>query len=390
MDTAIVIGGGQAGLGTAFALRNQGFCPVVLEAGPEPVGSWPHYYDSLVVFTPARFFSLPGMPFPGAPGHFPARDEVVAYLRQYASRLDCEIRTGARVVSVVADRDGYAVTTADGTRLHGAVVVAASGCFGNPHRPGLPGLADWTGRVLHSCEYRTPEPFAGQRVVVVGSGTSAVQIAVELSGGARTSIASRRPIRFTRPRDFDPREYVWRTFEQIGRIPVGPLLPSAAVSFFRAVPDSSGAQRRAVEQGRPDRRPLFSGAEGRELIWPDGTREQVDTVVLCTGYLPALEYLRPLGALTPDGRPRQRHGLSTSHPGLAYVGVEGQHTLLSAALHGVGTDARHIARGLRAHIVRGEPALRRPAVRDGTAGRPRFSPPPGDPEPSVPRTRRSR
>ncbi|GLF94647.1 flavin-containing monooxygenase [Streptomyces yaizuensis] len=356
MDTAIIIGGGQGGLGTAFALRNQGFRPLVLEAGTEPVGSWPHYYDSLVAFTPVCFFSLPGLPFPGDPSHFPARDEVVAYLRRYASLLDCEIRTGTRVLSVVADPDGYVVTTEDGTRLHAPVVVAATGTFGHPHRPAL-GLGRYTGTVLHSCGYRSPEPFAGQRVVVVGSGTSAVQIARELSGTARTTIASRRPIRFGSTRFRADSARYWRFFGMVGRLPVGPALPR--LSELRLVVDYSGAQRRAVEEGRPDRRPMFTGGEGRELRWSDGTREMVDAVVLATGYRPALEYLRPLGALRADGTPRQRHGLSTSHPGLAYIGVEGQHTLFSDALNGVGPDARHIARALRRRVARREPALRR-------------------------------
>ncbi|MER5768529.1 flavin-containing monooxygenase [Streptomyces sp. NPDC001985] len=362
MDTAIVIGGGQGGLAAAHALRNQGFRPVVLEAGAEPVGSWPHYYDSLTAFTPLRFSSLPGMPFPGPPRHFPVRDEVVAYLRRYASRLDAEIRTGQRVTSVVADRDGYVVETADGTRLHSAVVVAATGNFGNPHRPELPGLDAFTGQVLHSAEYRAPAPFAGRRVVVVGSGTSAVQIACELAGHARTSLASRRPVNFSSWMFKAEREPVWRMMEAVGRLPVGPWLPSTV--GHNVVPDHDGSHRAAFDRGLLDRRPLFTGADGSELRWSDGTREQVDTVVLGTGYRPALDCLRPLGALRRDGSPRQRHGLSTSHPGLAYIGVEGQHTLLSNALHGMGTDADHIARALRRYVAGNRPGLlSRPRVR---------------------------
>ncbi|MFF8954214.1 flavin-containing monooxygenase [Streptomyces sp. NPDC014894] len=354
-DTAIVIGGGQSGLGAAYALRNQGFAPIVLEAGEEPVGSWPHYYDSLTAFTPLRIFSLPGMPFPGDPGHFPARDEVVAYLRRYASRLDCDIRTGQRVVSVVADRRGYVAETADGSRFHGTVAVAATGNFQNPHRPELPGLADFTGRVIHSSEYRAPGPFAGQRVVVVGSGTSAVQIAYELSGHAHSSIASRRPLNFSTWKLGPTREPVWKMVDAVCRLPIAPLLPP--LSKYNHIPDFDGVYRTAFDRGRPERREMFTGAEGGELLWADGTRERVDTIVLGTGYRPALEYLRPLGALRPDGTPRQRHGLSTSHPGLAYLGIEGQHTLFSNALYGVGTDAAHIARSLRRRVAGSRPAL---------------------------------
>lgn len=360
MDTAIVIGGGQSGLSAAFALRNQGFRPVVLEAGAEPVGSWPRYYDSLRMFTPARFSRLPGMPFPGPATHYPARDEVVDYLRSYAARLDCEIRTGHRVRSVLADRDGHIVETTDGARLHAPVVVAATGNFDRPHRPAIPGLESFTGTVLHSSEYRSPAPFAGQRVVVVGGGSSAVQIAIELAGHTRTTLATRGRIGFTNQLFLPDGDFWWRATDAVLGLPVGPLLSSSQP--FNVVPDYNGAYRAAIKRGEPDHRPMFAGAAGPELLWADGRRESVDTIILGTGYRPALEYLRPIGALDRAGLPRQRHGLSTVHPGLAYVGVDGQHTLLSNALHGVGRDAAHIARRLRRRIARTAPALRRAAA----------------------------
>lgn len=353
MDTAIVIGGGQAGLGTAFALRNQGFRPVILEAGAEPVGSWPRYYDSLTTFTPARISALPGMPFPGTPQHFPVRDQVVGYLRRYAARLDCEIRTGQRVSSVVADREGYRVQTEDEAVERARVVVAASGSFDNPHRPDLPGLDTFEGKVLHSCEYRSPGAFAGQRIVVVGSGSSALQIACELAGHASTTLASRRPPKVT-DHWLPESELLWKGTEVVCRLPLGPLVPYGRLASI--VPDVTGALREALAKGEPDRRELFTGASGSELRWPDGSAEHVDTVILATGYRPALEYLRPLGALDRVGVARQRFGLSTTHPGLAFMGIEGQHTFFSNAIHGVGHDARLIARRLRQQVARAEPA----------------------------------
>lgn len=118
---ALVIGGGQAGLATAHALRTAGTAPVVLEAGEEPVGLWPSYYDSLTLFSPARYSALPGMAFPGDPDHYPHRDEVIDYLRRYAKNLadefDIDIRTGDRVETVHADRTGFRVRVADGTEV---------------------------------------------------------------------------------------------------------------------------------------------------------------------------------------------------------------------------------------------------------------------------------
>lgn len=108
--------------------------PVLLEAADRPAWSWPHYYDSLTLFSPARYSSLPGMPFGGDPDRYPHRDEVVDYLTAYAARLDAGIRTGARVAEVSAEGEGFGITLQDGSRLAARAVVAASGTFGNPYR----------------------------------------------------------------------------------------------------------------------------------------------------------------------------------------------------------------------------------------------------------------
>ncbi|MET8544307.1 NAD(P)-binding domain-containing protein [Kitasatospora sp. NPDC004799] len=180
-----VIGGGQSGLAAAHALRRQRLVPVVLEASGRAAGSWPHYYDSLTLFSPARYSALPGMPFRGNPDRYPRRDEVVDYLLGYAAALDADIRTGARVVEVREAGGAYEITLDGGGRLAARAVVAATGSSGHPHRPELPGLAGFEGELLHAAEYATPGPFAGRRAVVVGAGNSAAQIAAELAERSR-------------------------------------------------------------------------------------------------------------------------------------------------------------------------------------------------------------
>jgi len=351
MNDAIVVGGGQAGLAAAHALRSRGLRPVLLEAGDEPVGSWPRYYDSLHLFSPARYSTLPGLAFPGDPDRYPHRDEVVDYLRAYAKTLDADIRTGHRVTTVTHDGEAFAVHVQDEQPLSAPIVIAATGALSSPHRPALPGLDRFAGTVLHSSEYRNPAPFAGQRVVVVGAANSAVQIAFDLAPHARTTLATRGRIRYATQAPLGRDAHFWSTVSGFDALPIGPWLrthPSSPVF-------DTGIYRAAIDAGQPDRRPLFTAIDGNTLTWPDGSTDEVDTILLATGFRPGVSYLTGLGALDPAGTPRQRRGVSTTHPGLGYVGLEWQRSFSSATIRGVGRDAAYLVRRLRKQAPRPRP-----------------------------------
>ncbi|MGJ7419995.1 flavin-containing monooxygenase [Streptomyces cinereoruber] len=255
----VVIGGGQSGLATAHALLRRGLRPVVLEASDRAAGSWPHYYDSLTLFSPARYSSLPGMPFPGADrDRYPHRDEVAAYLTAYADRLDAEIRTGCRVSAARRTGSGFEMELEGGGRLSARAVVAASGTFGRPHRPALPGLQEFTGQVLHAADYRSPAPFAGRRVVVVGAGNSAVQIAAELAKTARVTLATRGPVKFAAQRVLGRDLHFWTARTGLDTAPLGRFLARPPA---QPVLDD-GRYRAALAAGRPDRRPLLPAPTG--------------------------------------------------------------------------------------------------------------------------------
>lgn len=346
-----VIGGGQSGLATAQALRQRGIGPVVLEASDRATGSWPRYYDSLTLFSPARYSSLPGMPFPGSdPDRYPHRDEVTAYLSAYAAGLDADIRTSRRVTAVRPADGKFEVELVGGGRLAARAVVAASGTFGRPHRAALPGLEGFTGTVLHAADYRSPERFTGQRVVVVGAGNSAVQIAAELATVARVTLASRGPVKFARQYIGGRDLHFWLKRTGLDTLPLGRLLRTPPTQLVI----DDGRYRAALAQGTPGRRELFTGIDGAKALWPDGTREEVDTIVLATGYRPDLPYLTALdGALDAAGQPRHRDGASLTHSGLAFVGLEWQRSLSSNSLRGVGRDAGRVARRLIRHLAMG-------------------------------------
>ncbi|MFC4533105.1 flavin-containing monooxygenase [Sphaerisporangium dianthi] len=347
MDT-IVIGGGQSGLAATWTLLDAGLTPVLLEAGDQATGSWPRYYDSLTLFSPARYSSLPGMVFPGHPDRYPHRDEVVDYLARYAralARRGAGIRTGTRVTAVEADSGRFNVRTSNGDMFSAPTVIAASGSFTNPYLFTLPGQQDFPGEILHAAGYDNPASYAGRRIVVVGAGNSAVQISYELAETATVTLATREPVRFVDQRPLGKDLHFWFHVTGFDRFPARLIDSPPGVPVL-----DTGIYRQALRDGRMDRRPMFTRFEGDELVWADGTRELVDVVLFATGYRPSLSYLDKIGALDETGHPRHARGLSTTHAGLGYLGLEWQRTPSSNTLRGVGRDARHLTRELKAHL----------------------------------------
>jgi putative flavoprotein involved in K+ transport len=344
-ETLVIIGGGQSGLAAAREAQLHGLRPLVLEARERPAGSWPDYYDSLRLFSPARFSAMPDAPFPGDPDHYPTRDEVGEYLVRFAERLDVEIRTSVTVTDVHArPGGGFLVLTAGGEQIETAGLVAASGSFDNPYLPQLPGQDRFGGRILHAAEFRSPKAFAGERVVVVGGGNSAVQIAFDLAEVATTTIASRSPLQFVAQRP-DGRDIHHRLVAGFDDLPLEWLAPLLTSTLAFDI----GKYREALASGLLDRRPMFTAFDADAVVWPDGTREQVDAVVFATGYHPALGYLQSLGALE-NGMPKHVGGVSSTHPGLAYTGLELQRSFASNTLRGVSRDAAHVMAPLAAHV----------------------------------------
>ncbi|MFD7070620.1 flavin-containing monooxygenase [Streptomyces sp. NPDC059913] len=339
----VVIGAGQSGLATAALAPRHGFPRIlVLEAAAEPGGSWPRYYDSLTLFSPARYSSLPGIRFPGEADRYPRRDEVVDYLRDYARRLPAGIRTSTTVTSVTRQDGTWSVRAGDGREFTAPAVIAATGDYGAPCVPEIPGRADFGGRVLHAADYRSPDAFAGQRVIVVGGGNSAIQIAAELGPLADTTLATRRPVGWTPQRPLGRDLHWWLRHTRLDVAPIRRLLEKVPVSVL-----DDGHYRTALDQHGVDRRDMFSHFTADGVVWADGTKEKADTVLLATGYRLAFPYLTESGALDGEGAPQHRGGLATAVPGLGFVGMEFQRSFSSKTLRGVGRDAAHVLKRMR-------------------------------------------
>ncbi|TDB74301.1 NAD(P)/FAD-dependent oxidoreductase [Actinomadura sp. KC216] len=341
-----VIGGGQSGLAAARAVTAAGLRPLVLEASGRAAGSWPDYYDSLTLFSPARFSAMPDLPFPGDPDRYPHRDEVVAYLERYAALLaerGIEIRLNSRVTGVRADGAGFVVQIEGGQELAVSGVVAASGA--RPLIPTLPGADTFTGELEHVAAYRNPKPYEGRRVVLVGAGNSAVQIGYELAEVADVTLASRQPVRLMPHRRHGQDVHYWAVTTGFDHLPptwLARLVPGRLVN-------DPGPYDQALRDGRLRRRPMFTALDGDRVIWDDGASEHVDAVLLATGYVPSLGYLAGLGALDEAGMPLHVGGLSLTHPGLVYLGVEFQRSYASNTLRGVAADADHVVTALAAY-----------------------------------------
>lgn len=347
----VVIGAGQSGLAASHALGKAGLSHVVLDAGGAPGGAWSRYYDSLTLFSPARFGELPGLAMAGDRNRYPTRDEAVHYLRRYAEHFALPVRTRTRVSAVREAPDrGWEVDLATGETVHAASVIAASGGFGRPQLPALPGEAAYRGRLMHVSGYLRPDGFVGQRVVVVGGGNSAVQVAVELAEVADVTLATRTPLALRGQRPLGIDLHYWVAWSGLDRVPLG----RRAGSSVGVLDD--GRYAAAIAAGRPDHRAMFRGLTADGVQWADGVEEPVDAVILATGYLPDLPYL-PSAAFGADGWPLHRRGVSTALPRLGYVGLPGQTGIASATLRGVGPDARRVVDRLERQLRRSSPAI---------------------------------
>jgi putative flavoprotein involved in K+ transport len=345
---AIVIGGGQAGLASGFHLQRQkGLNFVILEASEQATGSWPQYYDSLKLFSPARFSSLPGMKIPGDADRYLRKEEVIRYLQDYKDKFQLPVRIHQRVESVEKHGHLFTIHTRTGEVYQTGTIINATGSFHNPYTPEIPGRETFKGDIIHASRYRNPDRFINKRVVVVGRGNSAVQIGVELAEASHTSLAVLQPVQFVRQRILGLDLHVWIKAIGFDTFPFW--------RFGKKAPSPSsvidlGLYQERLKEGKPDQRIMFSSFYTDGVIWGDGTKEPVDSVIFATGYRPNLSYFERIGALDAEGRPLQVAGVSSSVPGLYYVGLEGQRSFASATLRGVGPDAKYVVSKLLLHL----------------------------------------
>ncbi len=353
IDT-VVIGGGQAGLVTGYHLSRAGVPFVIVDASERIGDAWRKRWDSLKLFTPARFNSLPGLPFPGPGPAFVGKDAMADYLESYAAELELPVHLGVRVRRLSRVGSDLLVETTAGDVVAGNVVVAMA----NSQVPWVPSFArnlDPAIRSLHSATYRDPSQLQEGPVLVVGAGNSGAELALEVAAQHRTFMSGKEsghiPFRIDSP---VARHFLIHIVRFVGhhvltvRTPIGrrlrPKLIASAAPLIRVRPKD-------LEAAGVERVPRVIGMRFGSPELEDGRVLDVANVLWCTGYRPGFTWI-DLPVLGEREQPLHERGIVPGEPGLYFVGLHFLYAQTSETVTGVGRDARRVVR----HLVRRRPA----------------------------------
>ena len=346
IDT-VVIGAGQAGLSVGHHLKRRGVPHVILDANARVGDPWRRRWDSLRLFTPARFDSLDGRPFPAPPDYFPTKDEMADYLEDYARHFDLPILANSRVERLSRQIDSFLVV-AGGRRFEAANVVVA---MANHQKPRVPAFASELNPdivQIHSAEYRNPAELQPGPVLIVGAGNSGSELAKEaVRSGHETTMAGR-----------DVGQIPFRIAGLAGRLLLVRLVLRGI--FYRVLTIDTPIGRKVrpkilhgggplIRVRRKDLRamgvsigPKVAGVCNGLPQLEDGRVLDVKNVIWCTGYHPGFSWI-DLPVFDECGEPRHEGGVVPAEPGLYFVGLHFLYALSSEMVHGVGRDARRIA-----------------------------------------------
>lgn len=332
----VVIGGGQSGLACGYYLRRTKLDYLILDDQEQCGGAWLHAWDSLTLFSPAQHSALPGWMMPTSENPFPLKNEVIDYLCQYEKRYKIPMERPVKVIEVIKDNDTFTIRTNKGV-YQSSALISATGTWNRPFIPHITGEELFKGRQIHSADYKSPDQFKNQKVLIVGEGNSGAQILAEVSKVAKTSWSTTKAPQFL-PDDIDGRvlfdvasakyyaeqkgEKFDATKYNLGQIVVVPSVKDARVRNVMV------ARGRFIEMY----------AEG--VIWEEGSYEKFDAIIWCTGYGYATDHLKQVADPDQRGKIKTKDTRSVDVPGLWLVGYGGWTGFASATLIGVGRSAR--------------------------------------------------
>ena len=348
----LIIGGGQAGLAVGYQLRRSGRPLLILEANARVGDSWRKRWDTLRVFTPAKYNGLPGMRFPAPPLSFPTKDAVGDFQAAYAGRFQLPIRISTRVDGLSRAGDRYVVTASQSTYVADNVVIATGACQ-IPRVPAFASELKSAIQQIHSSAYRGPGQLREGEVLVVGTGNSGAEIGFEVSRTHRVLMAGS-----------NPREIPFRhgAFGAAFALPLVRFLGTYVLTVD--TPMGKRVQPQFLRHGAPlirvktrdlvaagvERVPRLVGVRDGLPLLADDRALDVANVIWCTGFKTDFDWVH-LPAFDDEGRPIQYRGVARSLPGLYFMGLEFQYAATSGVLPGIVRDARYVAQHIVARML---------------------------------------
>ena len=351
----IVIGAGQAGLVAGYYLKKRGLRFLILDANERVGDTWRKRWDSLRLFTPAKFDAIDGMPFPAHPDYFPTKDEMADYLESYAKHFELPVRNGVRVESLTREGDRYRIIAGEHEFQAEQVVVAMSHFQKARRSPLAEALASDITQ-LHSLEYKSPSQLKEGAVLLVGAGNSGSEIAMELAARHHVYMAGR-----------DVGQVPFRVSSFWGRLFLVRLVLRVVFHRLMTLKTPIGRKMRTkmLTQGGPlirvknadllakgvERVARVARVEDGMPVLADGRRLDVKNVIFCTGFDHGQSWVH-LPVFAPDGEPRHTAGIATDAPGLYFLGLMFLYAASSTMIHGVSRDAKRIVENIVAERSR--------------------------------------
>jgi putative flavoprotein involved in K+ transport len=353
----VIIGGSQSGLSAGYHLQRRGREFVILDANEHVGDAWRRRWDSLRLFTPARYNGLDGLRFPAKGWSFPTKDEMADYLEGYADHFELPVRLRVAVDAVRRDGDRY-VVSAGTRRFEADNVVVATGANQIPKVPGFAGALDPGIVQLHSSAYVGPGQLREGSVLVVGTGNSGAEIAFEVSRSHPTLLAGRDPSQIPVRHGGVPSRFVIPMVRFLGHrvLTTGtPIGRKARPKFLTRATPLIRTRTKDLAAAGVERGPRVVGARDGRPVLEDGRMLDVANVIWCTGFRLDFSWI-DVPAFREGGQPTHDRGVVADQPGLYLLGLEFLYAATSAVVPGVGRDAEHIAE----HIAARTPAPRVP------------------------------
>jgi putative flavoprotein involved in K+ transport len=338
MHDVVIIGAGQAGLATAYYLRQLGINPLLLEAAPAIGEVWRGRYDSLRLFTPSQYSNLPGLTFPAPRDHYPTKDDVADYLRDYATKFDFNIAYDARVTRLTKTADHLEVAVGAKTIAAKAVIVA-TGALQSPKILAFASKLHASVNQLHSSHYRNPKMIPDGDILIVGGGNSGAQIAEELAQAGRNVSVSIEKMPRHLPQRFLGKDIFW-WLTKSGLISTKPAKLVGSTSST-PIPTIGVDLKRLNQTRRLNIVPRVTDAEGLHVLLADGSKRAPANIIWATGFANDFSWIDIQGA-TEDQNPIHTRGVSPVS-GLYFIGLPFLHSKGSAFLGFVKDDAQYLA-----------------------------------------------